>query len=129
MTITIRRLHLAIAIVAVAMLVPATALATHVFSDVDDGRFFADPVEWASDNRITTGTNATTFEPDRGVTRGESFTFLKRYDDNITQPALDNLSGDVATNAATAAALHAAMPFAATAEEGTLAELTTTPTA
>jgi hypothetical protein len=66
MTITIRKLHLAVAIVAVALLVPATAVATHIFTDVPDGAFYADPVEWAFNNEITTGTSATTFEPTRG---------------------------------------------------------------
>jgi hypothetical protein len=85
---TLTRTRLALLIVAVALLVPAVAVASHVFDDVDDGRFFAGPVEWAATNGITTGTTATTFEPDRGVTRGESVTFLKRYHDNIVTPAL-----------------------------------------
>lgn len=100
MTITIKKLHLAIAVAIVALVAPATALATHVFDDVDDDRFYADPVEWAASNGITTGTSPTTFEPDRGVTRGESVTFLKRYDDNIVQPALTKLTDDTASNAA-----------------------------
>ena len=83
-TINIRKLHLAVAVLAVALLAPATAAwATHVFDDVDDTRFYAEAVEWALANDITTGTGPTTFEPDRGVTRGENITFAKRYDDNI----------------------------------------------
>jgi hypothetical protein len=81
MTITIKKLHLAIAVLVVALVVPATAFATHVFTDVDDARFYAEPVEWAAANGITTGTSPTTFDPDRPVTRGESVTFLKRYHD------------------------------------------------
>ena len=96
----LKRPHVAIALIAIALVVPTTAVATHVFSDVRDDRFFAVPVSWASTNGITTGTSPTTFEPDRGVTRGESVTFLKRYDDNIVQPALTTLTGDVATNSA-----------------------------
>lgn len=61
----------------------STAGATHVFGDVDDTRFYGGPVEWAATNGITTGTSATTFEPDRPVTRGESVTFLKRYHDTL----------------------------------------------
>ena len=100
MTITLTKTKLALAVLAVAMLVPATALATHVFSDVPDGAFYADPVDWAFNNSITTGKSATSFAPLDDVTRGESVTFLKRYDDNIVQPALTTLTGDVATNTA-----------------------------
>ena len=90
MTITITKTRLAIAIVAVAMLIPATAVATHVFVDVADGKFYDPATKWAKDNDITTGSPAgsDTFKPDDPVTRGESVTFLKRYDDNIVQPAL-----------------------------------------
>jgi hypothetical protein len=70
-----------------------TAQATDVFDDVEDDRFYADPVEWAAANAITTGKSPTMFAPLDAVTRGESVTFLKRYDDNITQPALADLVG------------------------------------
>ena len=82
------RTRLALIITMVVLAVPAAAMATHVFDDVDDNRFFAVPVEWAAANQITTGTSATTFAPDRNVTRGESVTFLKRYHDNLVAPAL-----------------------------------------
>ena len=92
MTITISKLKLALAVLAVVLVAPATALATHVFDDVDDGAFYAEPVEWAADNGITTGKSPTQFAPLDSVTRGESVTFLKRYDDNIVQPALAELA-------------------------------------
>ena len=109
MHIHLTKIRLAVAIAAVVALVPATAVATHVFSDVDDSRFFADAVEWASDNGITTGTSPTTFDPDRGVTRGESVTFLRRYDTNVVQPALAGVTGDVVANTASIAALPPAI--------------------
>lgn len=110
MTVTITKLHLAIAVIAIAVLAPATtAVAFHVFDDVSDDRFFSDAVEWAFDNGITTGTSATTFEPDANVTRGQNVTFAKRYDDNIVQPALTDLSSDIATNAAAIATNAAAI--------------------
>ena len=87
MTITLTMSKLAIAVLAVVMLVPATAMATHVFTDVPDDKFYAAPVEWAFDNDITTGKTPTSFAPDDNVTRGESVTFLKRYEDNIVAPA------------------------------------------
>ncbi len=99
MTITIRKLHLAIAVVAIAVLATATtALATHVFNDVSEGAFYHDAVTWAKTNEITTGSPAgsATFKPLDPVTRGESVTFLKRYDANIVQPTLDMLASDIA---------------------------------
>lgn len=95
MTFTISKTKLAIATMAVIMLIPATAMATHVFDDVPDSRFYAEPVEWAFDNEITTGKTATTFAPDDNVTRGESVTFLKRYNDNIVEPAIAVLQDDI----------------------------------
>ncbi len=113
MTITITKSRLALAIAAFALLIPATAYATHTFSDVPDGQFYTDAVEWAFDNGITTGTTATTFEPDAGVTRGQNVTFAKRYDDNIVQPALATLTTGVATNAADIDALETLTPVVA----------------
>ena len=92
MTTTITKLQLAVAVLAVVMVTPAAALATDGFDDVADGRFFTVAVQWAADNGITIGTGPTTFEADRGVTRGESVTFLHRYDTNIVQPAIAGLS-------------------------------------
>jgi hypothetical protein len=91
MTITLTRTKLAIAVLAVVLLVPATAYATHVFDDVPDTAFYAGPVEWAFDNEITTGKSPTEFAPLDGVTRGESVTFLQRYNDNIVEPATIDL--------------------------------------
>jgi len=99
MTITIRKLHLAIAVLAVALITPATAFATHIFSDVPDVpdvAFYADPVEWAFNNEITTGKSPTQFAPLDGVTRGESVTFLNRYDTNVVQPAFTAMGADLA---------------------------------
>ena len=93
MTITIEKLHLAVAVFAIVLIAPATAVATHIFDDVSDGAFYADPVEWALENEITTGSPAgsSNFKPLDPVTRGESVTFLSRYDTNIVQPALADL--------------------------------------
>lgn len=90
---------------AVATALPAFAVATHTFSDVDDGRFFTEPVTWASENGITTGRTPTIFDPDAPVTRGEAVTFLRRYDENIVKQTIGSLTcdaGDVAySNGAT----------------------------
>jgi hypothetical protein len=73
-------------LIAAGLAFVGVASATHTFDDVPDGRFYSDPVAWAAANGITTGTSATTFEPDRNVTRGESVTFLKRYHDTFVEP-------------------------------------------
>lgn len=48
------------------------------FADVAPGAFYATAVGWMVDRGITTGTTATTFEPERLVTRGELAAFLHR---------------------------------------------------
>ena len=88
--------------VAVAVLVPSVVLATHTFSDVPDGKYYTAAVSWAADNGITTGTSATTFSPDASVTRAQNVTFAHRYDQNIVQPALEDI--DTAIDANTTAA-------------------------
>ena len=48
------------------------------FADVTPDRFYAQAVAWANAQGITNGTSATTFSPDRPVTRGEVATFVYR---------------------------------------------------
>jgi len=91
MTVHITKFKAALALIFVVLLVPATAIATHTFSDVEDGNYYTDAVEWAADNGITTGTSATTFSPDDDVTRAQNVTFAYRYDQNVVQPALMEL--------------------------------------
>jgi len=84
-------------VVAFALAVPALAVAVSPFVDVVPGKFYEAPVNWAFGNGITTGTDAAHFNPEGAVTRGESVTFLKRYDDNIVQPAITGLGQTVGT--------------------------------
>ncbi len=49
------------------------------FSDVNADDYFYDAVMWAVEKGITTGTNATSFSPDKFCTRGQIVTFLYRY--------------------------------------------------
>lgn len=88
----LRKSRLAVAAAALVIAVPATAYAATSFTDVPPGAFYADAVDWAAANGITTGTTATTFEPDATVTRGQNVTFAKRYHDNVAQPALDAIN-------------------------------------
>ena len=108
----------------------SVAGATHVFDDVPDDKFYAVPVDWASTNGITTGTSPTTFDPERGVTRGESVTFLWRYDDSIVQPALGDRYTKAEVDAAIAAAApevyHASVNADGTTRTGTSAGVTVT---
>ena len=91
MTVHITKLKAAVALVAALLLVPATAIATHTFSDVPHGMYYTDAVEWAVDNGVTNGVSATEFAPDQSVTRGQNVTFAYRYDQNVVQPALTEL--------------------------------------
>ena len=50
------------------------------FRDVPSGAYYRDPVLWAAENGITTGTSATTFSPDQACTRAQVVTFLWRVD-------------------------------------------------
>ena len=97
MTIIITKTKLALGILAM-VLVGATVVAAGdgVFTDNPSGTYYHDPVEWAYDNEITTGTSATTFSPMDPVTRGQNVTFAYRYDQNIVQPALEDLEADIA---------------------------------
>ncbi|MDO5142561.1 MAG: S-layer homology domain-containing protein, partial [Eubacteriales bacterium] len=56
---------------------PAAAPAAR-FTDVAQGAFYADAVQWAVAQNITTGTSATTFSPDDACTRGQIVTLLWR---------------------------------------------------
>jgi hypothetical protein len=49
------------------------------FTDVADGSWYQQPVGWAAENGIVTGTSATTFAPDASVTREQLVTILYRY--------------------------------------------------
>ena len=47
------------------------------FDDVKDpSKYYYDPVYWALENGITTGTSDTTFSPEDKVTRAQIVTFL-----------------------------------------------------
>ncbi len=93
-------------LVLVATISSGLAFGAHPFTDVPDGKFYTEAVDWAFNLGITTGTSATTFEPDASVTRGENITFAKRYDDFVVQPALDDRYTKSEVDAAIAATTH-----------------------
>ena len=92
MTIIISKTELALGVLAM-VLIGATVVAAGdgPFTDNPDGTYYHDPVEWAFDNGVTTGTSATTFSPMDPVTRGQNVTFAYRYDQNIVQPELETI--------------------------------------
>ncbi len=65
------------------------------FDDVDPDAYYADPVSWAVEKNITTGTGANTFSPDDGCTRGQVVTFLYRSKGEPEPSAASNPFGDV----------------------------------
>ncbi|MFQ5557832.1 MAG: S-layer homology domain-containing protein [Acidimicrobiales bacterium] len=120
MTIRLTRARLAIVVVtAVAMGAVSTAGATHVFTDVPDSQFYAGAVEWAAAKGITTGKTPTTFGPDLSVTRGESVTFLNRYDTKIVQPGLGDRYTKAQVDSAVTTAITNLMTGTTTIPSGT----------
>ncbi len=74
------------------------------FSDVTESDWFADPVLWAVNQNITTGTSATTFTPGRDCSVAEILTFLWRAKGKpaptIANPFTDVPAGQYYTDAA-----------------------------
>jgi hypothetical protein len=80
---------------ALAVAVPAIALAAHPFNDVPDGQWYSHAVDWAYDNNITTGISPTEFGGEYGFTRYQAVTMLERMDENLIQPGLDEVRSEV----------------------------------
>lgn len=99
LTIKLTKTKLALLVALVALAGTSVAYAGHPFTDVEDGKWYSDAVEWAYDNDITTGKTPTTFNGDDGVTRYEAVTFQQRYDENVAAPARDALADDISDNA------------------------------
>ena len=57
---------------------PPPGPAVNPFVDVPAGSFYYDAVLWEVEKGVTTGTSATTFEPDGSCTRAQAVTFLWR---------------------------------------------------
>jgi hypothetical protein len=72
---------------------------TGTFKDVASTSYYYDAVEWAVANGITTGTSATTFEPDVICTRAQAVTFLWRVSGSPAPASTDMPYTDVAANA------------------------------
>ena len=74
-----RTITLLLALVLCFGLLSTTASAASLpFTDVAAGAYYYDPVAWAVEKEVTTGTSATTFSPDATCTRNQVVTFLWR---------------------------------------------------
>lgn len=49
------------------------------FSDVNDGKWYSDPVTWASEHGIVTGYSGNVFRPEKKISRQEMAAILYRY--------------------------------------------------
>lgn len=58
---------------------PGTSFVNMPFTDVPSDAYYYDAVVWASSRNIVSGTSATTFAPDKSVTREELSALLYRY--------------------------------------------------
>ena len=54
------------------------ALQPSVFTDVKEGAYYVDAVNWAADKKVTSGKTETTFAPNDSCTRAQAVTFLWR---------------------------------------------------
>ncbi|MDO4281706.1 MAG: S-layer homology domain-containing protein, partial [Peptococcaceae bacterium] len=68
------------------------------FTDVAEGTYYHDAVQWAVEEGLAAGTSSTTFSPNATLTRGQTVTFLWRA---AGEPAVnaDNSFTDVADSA------------------------------
>ena len=69
---------------------PEPKLEENPFTDVAAQKWYTDPILWALENGVTTGTSATTFGPNAQCSRGQVVTFLYRAD-QIPEPAPEPL--------------------------------------
>ena len=73
---------------------PEPTTTENPFSDVTEKDFFYKAVLWAVENEITSGTSATTFDPNGITNRAQAVTFLWRYL-NKPEATASNSFGDV----------------------------------
>lgn len=94
-----------ISVVAALLMLGSTALAAGTnFTDVPSGIWYEEPVSWAVEEGITTGTSESTFSPDVTCSKAEILTFIWRAggskDPTISNPFTDISPSDYYYNAA-----------------------------
>lgn len=68
------------------LIVSVSASSAHPFVDVPDGAYYSEAVQWAWDEGITNGVDATHFDPNRAITRAELVTMLYRLNGGEPEP-------------------------------------------
>ena len=86
--ITISKRAAVIIVLALVLVIPGVAGATHVFLDVGDGDTHAEGIEWVADAGVSVGCgDGTNYCPDDDVSRAQMGTFMYRLSGN--DPATD----------------------------------------
>lgn len=81
--ITISKRAAIIIALALVLVIPGVAGATHYFADVEDGSTHAPGIEWVADAGVTAGCgDGTNYCPDDNVTRAQMGTFMCRLSGN-----------------------------------------------
>ncbi len=75
------------------------AVAQGKFIDVAKSAYYAEPVDWAVENKVTNGTSAMTFSPENPCTRGQVVTFLWRAAGSPAPKSSKNPFNDVSKDA------------------------------
>ena len=87
---------LSLAMLLSVMAVMVSAEGSNPFTDVKESDYYYEPVLWAVENKVTTGTSETTFSPNDPCTRAQVVTFLWRSAGNPEPSSTDNPFKDVA---------------------------------
>lgn len=89
-----RRQLILVAVVTALVAVPASAIATHIFTDVSDSNVHQESIAWLADSGVTRGCNPPVndrFCPRDPVTRAQMATFMYRLsgNDDDTEPSVN----------------------------------------
>ena len=92
-------------VVAASLMLGSMALAAETnFTDVPSGSWYEEPISWAVEEGVTTGTSESTFSPDVTCSKAEILTFIWRacgsQEPAISNPFTDISSVDYYYNAA-----------------------------
>jgi hypothetical protein len=82
---SIKRGDVALILARMAGVLESDEVLSSSFTDVPADAYYAQAIAWAQRAGIVTGTSATTFEPERYVTRQEFATMLNRYEQKVAE--------------------------------------------
>lgn len=99
--VTISKKAALLLIVGALLLVPLTAVATHLFGDVADDNIHSQGIGWVKDAGVTQGCGGGDYCPKQAVTREQMATFMYRLSGNdpATEPSVRAASAVVAERA------------------------------